>query len=218
MDNPTIFSKNHIYLFENNDDKGRPQLKNIINFLKWKTLKQIVKFDHVSENGNLIKELSIHDNLTLESKEFCRYRKIPKDLNKTLLKNIGESISPLLDEFPNWDTPIDQLNCQQKKLISIIKCLNLAHPFVILENPEQHLKESIIENLKVVFNEVIQNKASELIFTNTSEFGIWSDLFTKKVTYSSNKLYVINDFKAPYLEGKDEEVSHSNKNEEKIAA
>lgn len=216
MNTTLLFPKAHIYIFQNSDSPNHPQLKNVINFLKWKTLKQIVKFDHVSENGNLIEELSVHDNLTLESKEFCRYRRIPKDLNKTLVQNIGESILPLLDEFPNWDTPIHQLNSQQRKLASIIKSLNLAHPFVILEKPEKHLSESVVESLKVVFNEVTQDKASELIFSNTNELGIWSDLFTKKVTYAKNKLFVIDDFKAPYLNN--EELSNYDQDDDKLAA
>jgi ABC-type multidrug transport system ATPase subunit len=216
MNTTLLYPKAHIYLFQNSDNPNDPQLKNVINFLKWKTLKQIVKFDHVSENGNLIEELSIHDNLTLESREFCRYRKIPKDINKTLIQNIGESISPILKEFPNWDTPINQLNQKQRKLASIIKSLNLSHPFVILENPEKHLDEALIENLKVVFNEIIQDNANELIFSNTSEIGIWSDLFTKKVTYQKNKLFLIDDFKAPYVQ--DQEVSNSDKDDTKLAA
>lgn len=202
-----LYPRSHIYYFQNLDDAQRPQLKNIINFLKWKTLKQIIKFDHIAEDGSLIEELSLHDNLTLESKDFCRYRKIPKNLSKILKENIGESIIPLMDEIPSWNSLTKDLTLKQKKIASILKSLNLASPFIILEKPEKHLDEQSIENLKIVLNDIIQTKNCEIIISNTHEFGIWSDLFTKKVTHKKNSLFVINDFERPYEKTEKEENS-----------
>lgn len=211
-----LYKESHIYLFENRSEPGHPQLKNIINFLKWKNLKQIVKFDHIPEDGNLIEDLTLHDNLTLSSKEFCRYRKLPKNINDLLVKNLGGNVAPLINEITNWNLYPEDVTPKVRKIVSLLKGINLSHPYVVLEKPEKHLPERIISHLKVLILDLVESNKSEVIISNSKQDGPWENMFNKRIIYETNKLFRIEDF---VINNGNQIVDNSiNEDDDKLAA
>lgn len=118
------------------------QLKHFINFLYFQGFKRPLNFSHVDKEALLIKNLSLKDNIFLES--------IPNSLKTSkalqldgLLKQTGNiHLLNLFEQLGNLDVFPEEVDSQKKKIVGLIKSLINKNDFIFLEHPENHLDEA----------------------------------------------------------------------------
>ncbi|MGB0454250.1 MAG: hypothetical protein ACPGJV_11115 [Bacteriovoracaceae bacterium] len=183
-----------IILFQNESKPcNSSQLKDVLNFLKWRTYKQNIDFAHLCENDSLISNLSLEENLQLEGKEFSRFPKLPKNTTELLMEKIPGPVDKLLSLIPRWNILPQDVTPEIRKLVSLLKVLSRNTDYLILENPDKHLDETSLCHLKEILMVLTKAKNTSIFMTQINTEGHWKELITSHVRFNKNHLYIIEE-------------------------
>jgi ABC-type multidrug transport system ATPase subunit len=166
------------------------QLKDFIHFLKLMGPGESLCFSYVDQDGPLLNNLTLRENIYLDS--------IPSGLSKTkeyqlqdFLRRTGNghlidlySKVQLLDEYP------DKVDAQTKKLAALTKGLLQKADYLLLDSPEKYLGE---ENTKLFIKalEFQVSNSGQIVLISSENTAFWEPLSTKKVLRTDNKKFAI---------------------------
>ena len=173
-----------IIFFENDQKKSHGTLKRFLTFLKVKRVPGPIRFAFIDELGPLIPNLSLRENISLDSipstvssdKEFSLEDYLERRGNEPLTK-LYNNIK-LVEDFPS------EVDSQTLKIASLIKGLLQDGQYLFLENPERFLDK---ENLKL-FTEALllqlKQKKQTLLLKSSSP-AIWAPHVTQWIKEST---------------------------------
>jgi uncharacterized membrane-anchored protein YhcB (DUF1043 family) len=144
------------------------QIKNFIHFLQYIGHKRPFLFSVTEENGQLIENLTLKENLFLEWGE-NKFHGTIHEGPLAILKKIGNPfLFDLYDLIPNWDSYPSQVDAEIKKMASLFKTLIQDCEYYFFDQPTKHLSEQG----KAIFSRALKNQAdlsSKLIFIHELE-------------------------------------------------
>lgn len=167
-----------IIFFEKSEKKSHATLKRFLTFLKVKKVPIPIRFAFIDEKGPLIPNLSLRENISLDSipstvssdKEFTLEDYLERRGNHALTK-LYKNIK-LVEDFPG------EVDSQTLKIAALIKGLLQDGQYLFLENPERFLDK---ENLKL-FTSALLHQLSErkqtLLLKSTTP-SVWSPYITQ---------------------------------------
>jgi hypothetical protein len=173
-----------IIFFDSSEQRSHATLKRFLTYLKVKKVPGPIRFAFIDEKGPLIPNLSLRDNISLDSipstvssdKEFTLEDYLDRRGNDALTK-LYNNIK-LVEDFPG------QVDSQTLKIAALIKGLLQDGQYLFLENPERFLDQ---ENLKLFINALLHQlseKRQTLLIKSTSP-SIWSPYITQWVKEST---------------------------------
>ena len=178
-------SRPEIIFFEaNSEQKSHATLKRFLTFLKVKKVATPIRFAFIDEKGPLIPNLSLRDNISLDSipstvssdREFSLEDYLERRGNEALTK-LYNNIK-LVEDYPN------AVDSQTLKIAALIKGLLQDGKYLFLENPERYLDK---ENLKLfthaLLHQLSEKKQTLLLKSSTPTH--WSPYITQWIEEST---------------------------------
>ncbi len=173
-----------IIYFESREQKSHATLKRFLTYLKVQKVPGPIRFAFIDEKGPLIPNLSLRDNISLESipstvssdKEFTLEDYLERRGNDALTK-LYKNIK-LVEDFPS------EVDSQTLKIASLIKGLLQDGQYLFLENPERFLDK---ENLKLFTNALLHqlSERKQTLLLKSSTPSVWSPYITKWIHEST---------------------------------
>jgi ABC-type multidrug transport system ATPase subunit len=173
------------------DFEGVP-LNDFLAFLKFNRVLAPYKFSYVGNEGNLIQDLTLKQNLLLdytsasltEEKEL-HFKNFIKEKANTFLEALYTSIVNINDVPANATKEEIKIVCLMKALISEV-------PFIFLENPEQDLSPVNFKNFKEALKYQVKLQTQN-VFITTFNSILWDDIITKVVTRNEDYSFKVTD-------------------------
>ncbi len=174
-----------IIFFENNSEqKSQATLKRFLTYLKVKKVPGPIRFAFIDEKGPLIPNLSLRDNISLDSipstvssdKEFTLEDYLERRGNDALTK-LYNNIK-LVEDYPS------AVDSQTLKIAALIKGLLQDGKYLFLENPERFLDK---ENLRL-FTHALLHQLSErkqILLLKSTTPSVWSPYITQWIKEST---------------------------------
>lgn len=171
-----------IYFEQNLEQRARSQstLKQFLTFLKMQRIRGPIRFAFIDENGPLIPNLSLRDNISLDS--------IPSTVSSTkeftledYLERLGnESLGKLYRNIKLVEDLPAQVDSQTNKIAALIKGLLQQGDYLFLENPERFLDKG---NLKLFTQALLTQLAAEgiTLLLKSDSPHLWQPYITKTV-------------------------------------
>lgn len=211
MSAPNIIKKMDIFYFPTLKKVGQGQLKNFIHFLNFFGIKKPIRFAYIEEEGSLLNNLSLRENIYLDSipssvsaaKGFSLEEELSKTGNEALLELFSKIT--LLDELPQ---NVDE---QSRKLTSLIKGLLKESDFLFLESPEKNLHFENLNLFKKALEFQTSTQGQTILIASPDELT-WESFINKKVSRGPSKEFIISSIinnKTRELFIKDQEESSS---------
>jgi len=185
------------------------KLKNFLSFLKCSGIKKPIRFAYVHSEGPLLSNLSLKDNILLDS--------IPNSLSETkefqlksFLKNTGNNyLISLFNKLEFIEELPGHVDNQERKITALIKALLQESDFILLDSPEKYLSNI---NFKIFKNALLYlyYKNNKTILIATNEEKNWVDIASIIVKRDCDKkFYTTSIAKQPIKENfKNETQGH----------
>ena len=196
-----IIKKEGIFLFKvSRKNKDHCQLKDFINFLNFMKVKRPIKFAYVDTNATLLKDLTLKENIFLESIPNSLANSKEFQLKEFFKKKDNKHLAKLFERIDNLDSLSSEASAEIKKLTSIIKGFIQDVDYLFFESPERHLSN---ENLKIFIRALKyhihgQNK---IALINSPVEELWLPFCSSKVVCNQKKEFLVlpckkNNFKS----------------------
>ena len=166
------------------------QLKNFLNFLNTNKVKKPIRFAFIEKDAPLINNLSLRENIYLDSvpntlissKDFQLNQYLEKSGNKYLLEIYKRLL--LLDETP------DKVDIVTRKLAALLKGLIQDCDYLFLDHPEEYLNE---ENLEI-FTQALAIQTGltgKIVFIHSDKESLWVEHVSKTVVRDENFEFLV---------------------------
>lgn len=197
MERATKIDKNDIIFFQESKElENYCLLKYFIHFLHSIGIKRPLNFSYVEENGPLIDNLTLKENILLESipnglsstKEFQLYTYLKRTGNIYLI-NLFNKIKHL-EEYPK------NTDIETRKITALFRGLVRKADYIMLERPEKHLSE---QNFLLFINAMtyqIKNRP-QMALINSSSFNPFMNLVSKIVYKDQSEKFIISQYSKP---------------------
>ncbi|TNF27660.1 MAG: hypothetical protein EP319_10900 [Deltaproteobacteria bacterium] len=191
MDKKNQINRSDILLFKNEENRyGHSQLKNFLSFLSSNGVKRPYKFAYIESEGPLISNMSLRENIHLDSVPLSLSTTKEMEL-KNLLSKIGNNdLLELFAKIDNLEIKVSEVCDQTRKMAALIKGLIQEADFLFLEAPEKHLTE---ENLRLFVNalnyQVQEN--GQMVFISSPATLFWQGKVSKIITRGPKKEFLI---------------------------
>ncbi|MBT7610776.1 MAG: hypothetical protein HN576_13530 [Bacteriovoracaceae bacterium] len=174
--------KSDIIFFRSDPKKyTASQLKNFIHFLNSNGIKRPYKFSHIEGEGALIPNLSIRENIHLDSVPNQLSTSKDMHLTKLLEKNGNYHLLEMFNFIPELDHYPETVNDQVKKLASLIKGMIQEADYLFLEKPEMYLEEKHLDLfLKAIHYQT--RSLGQIVFVHSQNEKFWRTHISKVVT------------------------------------
>lgn len=176
-------TKGDILIFETENQKhNQSQLKDFIYFLKYCGRRGAIKFNHVEEKATLLQNLTLKENILLDS----GIKNIEdKDLVPLLADRGMIYLSLMAKKLENVNLYPNQVDIETKKITALIKVLFSSSDYLFLERPEKYLSKSTQDLFISALFQSLTQKGQILLLTS-SQRNMWLQHVTKVVTRSKN--------------------------------
>ncbi|OUR97766.1 hypothetical protein A9Q84_06080 [Halobacteriovorax marinus] len=187
--NAPEITKGDILLFETENQKhNQSQLKDFIYFLKYCGKRGAIKFNHVEEKATLLKNLTLKENILLDSG-------MKRNEDKSLVKLLAEKgltyLSLLAKKLDDENLYPNQVDIEAKKITSLIKVLFSSADYLFLERPEKYLSKSTQDLFISALFQSLTQKGQILLLTSDQR-NMWLQHVTKVVTRSKNSHFSLD--------------------------
>jgi hypothetical protein len=165
---------------------GSSYLKHFINFLNDCQVPKPYKFTFVSRDGALIPNLSLKENIFLESVPTSLTTSKECQFEQYLNQSGHHHLPLLLHALGDLDKKPPALTKQQVKLASLIIGILKPNKYLFLETPEFHLvDQKLLQLVKQALVEQSKRQTAP-IFIASEAMDFWSDFSNKIVHQSPN--------------------------------
>jgi ABC-type lipoprotein export system ATPase subunit len=183
--------KSDIIFFRSDPSKyTSSQLKNFIHFLNSNGIKRPYKFSNIEGEGALIPNLSIRENIHLDSVPNQLSTSKDIHLSKLLEKTGNSHLLEMFNFIPELDNYPEKVNEQVKKLASLIKGMIQEADYLFLEKPEMYLEEKHLD----LFLKAIHYQAKSLgqiVFVHSQDEKFWRSHISKIVTRGDKNEFLV---------------------------
>ncbi len=191
MSNLLKIQYQHIFLFDTGplcDLKVNP-LKDFLYFLKFEGQKGIIDFSYSWEKDSLHSNLTIKENLLLDSIPTSLIRDNENNLKEFFKTLENPYLIKLFEALGNLNDKVANLSIERLKLTSLIKAMVSKSEFVFLVEPESFDSYETIATLKqCILFEVDTHQRKFMIKPSQKE--TWLDITTHLITKDEKHSYI----------------------------
>lgn len=183
MNRSKLYQDMDILFFDINKTKHRRSgsfLKSFIQFLQFSGEKAPLKFSFVSKRPSLVENLSIKENILLDSLQNSLADSKEDLLTKYIDNSGNEALIKLFHSVGDLSKLPCSLNDESRKIIGIIKAIIQGSPYILMEEPEQFLTA---ETKKLVEQAIIfeSKKKSHNFLIASGKYQLWQEIVNKSV-------------------------------------
>lgn len=191
MDKKNQLNKSDILLFKNDENRyGHSQLKKFLSFLSSNGVKRPYKFAYIESEGPLISNMSLRDNIHLDSVPLSLSNTKEMEL-KYLLDKIGnDDLLNLFAKIENLEVKVSEVSHQVRKLAALIKGLIQEADYLFLEMPEKHLSDNQLRLFVNALNHQVQNNG-QMVFISSPAVLFWQGKVSKIITRGPKKEFLV---------------------------
>jgi len=191
MDKKNQINRSDILLFKNDENRyGHSQLKNFLSFLSSNGVKRPYKFAYIESEGPLISNMSLRENIHLDSVPLSLSNTKEMEL-KNLMDKIGnEDLLNLFSKIENLEVKVSDVSDQARKLAALIKGLIQEADFLFLETPEKHLSDDQLRLFVNALNHQVQ-KNGQMAFISSPAVLFWQGKVSKIITRGPKKEFLV---------------------------
>lgn len=174
----------NIYLFDINKTQ-KNSLKDFLYYLKFNGKRGVVDFSYANETDTLHQQLSVKENLILDSVPTSLIKDNEVNLSDFLgdIKNPG--LISLLGRIKNLEEKVSQLDHRTMKLASLVKALIAKRELLFLVEPNQYLNKEDLKNLKSCL-EYESQQYNRKIYIQSSDQDCWLDTARTIISRNDN--------------------------------
>ncbi len=191
MDKKNQINKSDILLFKNEENRyGHSQLKNFLSFLSSNGVKRPYRFAYIESEGPLISNMSLRENIHLDSVPLSLSNTKEMEL-KNLLSKIGnDDLLNLFAKIDDLEKKVSEVSDQTRKLAALIKGLIQEADFLFLESPEKHLSDDHLRLFVNALNyQVLHN--GQMVFISSPATLFWQGKVNKIITRGPKKEFLL---------------------------
>lgn len=191
MDKKNQIKRSDILLFKNEENRyGHSQLKNFLSFLSSNGVKRPYKFAYIESEGPLISNMSLRENIHLDSVPLSLSTTKEMEL-KNLLSKIGnDDLLELFAKIDNLEIKVSEVSDQTRKMAALIKGLIQEADFLFLESPEKHLTDEGLRLFVNALNYQVQENG-QMVFISSPATLFWQGKVSKIITRGPKKEFLI---------------------------
>jgi len=185
--NPTDFI---LFVPENESVKNQSHLKTFINVLNYFKMKKPFKFSYIDTQGQLILDLSLRENILLDSTDHALLDDKDTKWKDLLLKHENKALVELVNSIDNLEVTAKNATAQELKVASLVKALLNRNDYLFLESPENFLTTAQLKTFKTALQHF--NKAnSSIVFIHSSQQQVWKNIINKQLLFSKNQRFIL---------------------------
>ena len=185
------FENNDILLFQFDKLKQNCRLKHFLHFLNSQGIKRPLRFAYVEANAPLISNLSLRENIYLESipnllsetKDFQMLSFLQNSSNQHLIDFYNRI--PLLNELP------ENVDTQTRKMAALFKALLQHSDYLLLESPERYLDDMTLKLFTNALRFQVASRA-QTVLINSENPQFWFSYASKVVQIQSVGTYQVS--------------------------
>lgn len=191
MDRKNQLNRSDIVLFKNEENRyGHSQLKNFLSFLSSNGVKRPYKFAYIECEGPLIANMSLRENIHLDSVPLSLSNTKEMEL-KNLLDKIGnEDLLSLFDVINDLEKKVSDVSNQVRKVAALIKGLIQEADFLFLEMPEKHLSDEHLRMFVNALNHQVQHNG-QIVFISSPAVLFWQGKVSKIISRGPKKEFLV---------------------------
>lgn len=172
--------KGDILFFDTLSDSNCNQLKNFIFFLKNIDKSSKVQFSYLDEDGSLISNISLKDNLILEATTSLCDKKLQNKLDSFMDESNNFGLKKLYNSIENINLITKESTKETIKIVALIKALIKNCKYYLINLPEKHLSNDNLTNAIAAITHKAK-KEDKIIFLSTENQEIWAEYSNKVV-------------------------------------
>lgn len=202
-------NSNRIYYFDQHDQQFNINngLKEFMYFLKSKGIHTNIDFSYSNFDDSLHCHLSIKDNFILDAIPTSLIKDSEINLNEFIKSLQNHHLKDLIVKLGDLHRPVSELSDEQKKLTSIIKVILSQSKYLFLDNPDEFINNTDLEQIKKCIKYEVKNNA-RIVMLKSARKLLWPDLVTNIVTKDESHNFV--DTPNPlHKSEKESNLSHS---------
>lgn len=210
MTKKEAISKMDIILFKVTDHlQRRCQLKNFLHFLHSYGIKRPIRFAYVEGNAPLLNNLTLRENIYLDSLPHSLTQSKDFQLKSHLEKMGNEYLLKLFHKIGSLDCYPTEVDQQTRKIAALIKALMQNPDYLLLEKPEHDLdQEHLLLFVKAMEFQTIGQGLVVLISSPQEKF--WQQHISKTVTRGPKQEFLVDS------NAFDKKSTNSNDTEKKL--
>lgn len=172
--------KSDILFFDVGHYNVTSELKSFITYLKVEKAPVPLTFSHIEVSGELIKDLTIKENILLNIKSFCDDEN--KDLKVLIEQTDNQHLLCLLNQIGDLDRLPSEVSSNKIKLAQIVKGLLKESKYIFIDMPEHNLMDFQLKSLAgaINFNRKMNNQTIFLRTGAKQYFGEATKTITRK--------------------------------------
>lgn len=190
----TVYSipKQEILLFKIfASEKGGSPLRHFINFLNSMGIKYPLNFSYVEKDWAFINNLSLKENILLESVPFVLSSTKNFQLETYLKKNKNRHITELFNSAGDIDCRPKSSSSQTRKIVNLVTNLLKKSDYLFLDCPEKHLSDEHLKLLISALHFRIEN-SEQTIFISSPDEEMWCHHISGIITKSTRQKFIIS--------------------------
>ena len=195
----TIKEKDIVLFRTEYDQEDNCRLRDFLNFLKYMKVKRPIKFAHVDKDATLIRNLSLKDNIFLESIPNSLASSKDVQLREFFEKKDNLYLNRLFDRIDKSEKKSEEANQEIRKLTALIKGFIQEVDYLFFESPEKHLSD---ENLKIFINALRYHSCrwNRISFIKSPLKDFWYQICSVEVVFKNDKGCSISSCKSFHQE------------------
>ena len=176
------------------------QLKDFINFLNFIGEKKPLKFSYVDIDANLLGNLTLKENIFLESIPNSLANTKEFQLQEFLEKKDNRHLAKLFDKVDNIDLLPNQVSVEVRKLTVIVKGFLQDMDYLFFESPERHLSSDNLKTFIRALRYHVRSQSKTALVCSSLE-KLWLPFCSSLITYNQKKEFQLlpnerNSFKS----------------------
>ena len=187
----TIKQKDIVFFRTEYDRDDNCRLRDFLNFLKYMKVKRPIKFAHVDKDATLIRNLSLKDNIFLESIPNSLASSKDVQLREFFKKKDSLYLNKLFEKIDQSEKKTEGMNQETRKLTALIKGFIQEVDYLFFESPEKHLSD---ENLKIFINALNYHSCrwNRISFIKSPLKDLWHQICSVEVLFKNDRGYSIS--------------------------
>ncbi len=190
-----------LFIPECETQKCQSHLKNFINALNYYQMKKPFKFSYISKNGQLILDLSLRENILLDSTDHALLDDQESKWNDVLLKHDNKDMITLMNHIHDLESTPKTARENCLKIASLVKALLNKSEYIFLESPEKHLNDIQL----AIFVKALKFHAknnSTIVFIHSENQNLWRNVANKQLLFSENRRFILRPVVQHHLKEK----------------
>ncbi len=193
MENVLKSSKGELILIRGLDQFciGKGRINIMFKIFKHFNISHPFDFSYFSKDSELISTLTLKENLVLQGLPKHLGEESEIDIEKIIKNQNNDMLDFFISGIGDLDKHPENATTEEKQRLLFSISLLRKSPFLILDNPEDNLKNLQLKVIQTICNHI--KISSSKVFLFTDDAHPWSEYLTKIIYWDSSKGPVIEE-------------------------